>query len=99
MQTQIVPIGNSFGLRLPKALLDALHLGKASHVSLQLRKDSIVLRPIPLPKPKPSPKTLRAGWFDTPFDASQDDNKGQRDWQTLDAALLNDAALDAEWQW
>jgi antitoxin component of MazEF toxin-antitoxin module len=99
MQTQIVPIGNSFGLRLPKALLDALHLEKASHVSLQLRKDSIVLRPVPLPKPKPSAKTPRAGWFDTPFDASQDDSEGQHDWQALDAALLNDAALDAEWQW
>jgi antitoxin component of MazEF toxin-antitoxin module len=95
MQTQIVPIGNSFGLRLPKALLDALHLEKASHVSLQLRKGSIVLRPAP----KPSTKIPRTGWFDTPFDASQDDLEGQQEWQALDAALLNDAALDDEWQW
>lgn len=95
MQTQIVSIGNSYGLRLPKALLDALHLEKASHVSLQLRKDSIVLRPAP----KPNVKTPRAGWFDTPVDASQDDLDGQQEWQALDAALLNDAALDTEWQW
>jgi antitoxin component of MazEF toxin-antitoxin module len=60
MQTQIVAIGNSYGLRLPKPVLDALHLEKGSHVSIQLRKDSIVLRPAP----KPLVKTPRADWFD-----------------------------------
>jgi antitoxin component of MazEF toxin-antitoxin module len=95
MQTQIVSIGNSYGLRLPKVLLDALHLEKASHVSLQLRKDSIVLRPAP----KPSAKTPRAGWFDAPVDASKNDLEGQQGWQALDSALSNDAAIDAEWQW
>jgi antitoxin component of MazEF toxin-antitoxin module len=95
MQTQIVAIGNSFGLRLPKPVLDALHLEKTSHVSIQLRKDSIVLRPAP----KPLAKTPRSGWFDTPSISSEDDVELNRDWQALDAALLNDDSLDAQWQW
>jgi antitoxin component of MazEF toxin-antitoxin module len=95
MQTQIVAIGNSYGLRLPKPVLDALHLEKTSHVSIQLRKDSIVLRPAP----KPLVKTPRSGWFDQPFDASTDDADLDQDWQALEAAALNDAALDEQWQW
>lgn len=95
MQTQIVAIGNSFGLRLPKPVLDALHLEKTSHVSIQLRKDSVVLRPAP----KPLVKTPRAGWFDVPFAAGEIEAEFNRDWKALDAALLNDDSLDAQWQW
>lgn len=95
MQTQIVAIGNSYGLRLPKPVLDALHLEKTSHVSIQLRKDSIVLRPAP----KPLVKTPRAGWFDVPFESNRIDAEFNRDWEALDAALLNEDSLDALWQW
>jgi antitoxin component of MazEF toxin-antitoxin module len=95
METQIVAIGNSYGLRLPKPVLDALHLEKTSHVTIQLRKDSIVLRPAP----KPLVKTPRSGWFDVPFVASDDDSELNQDWQALDAATLTDASLDAQWQW
>jgi antitoxin component of MazEF toxin-antitoxin module len=94
MQTQIVAIGNSYGLRLPKPVLDALHLEKTSHVSIQLRKDSIVLRPAP----KPQVKTPRSGWFDKPFVAGEDAEFNQ-DWQALDATELDDDTLDAQWQW
>ena len=97
MQTQIIAIGNSFGLRLPKPVLDALQLEKTSHVSIQLRKDSIVMRPAP----KPMNKTPRAGWFDLPTVAVknivEEDAKLNSDWQNLD--FTNDAQLDAEWQW
>ena len=53
MQTHIVPIGNSLGLRLPKAVLESLNLVRASALSIQVRADSIVLKPI---------KTPRSGW-------------------------------------
>ena len=53
MQTHIVPIGNSLGLRLPKAVLESLHLVRASALSIQVRADSIVLKPIKAP---------RSGW-------------------------------------
>jgi antitoxin component of MazEF toxin-antitoxin module len=95
METQIVAIGNSYGLRLPKPVLDALRLEKASHVTIQLRKDSIVLRPAP----KPLAKTPRSGWFDVPSVAGKDDSKFDQDWQALDTADLNDASLDEQWQW
>jgi antitoxin component of MazEF toxin-antitoxin module len=95
MQTQIIAIGNSYGLRLPKPVLDALHLEKTSHVSIQLRKDSIVLRPAL----KPVVKTPRSGWFDQQANANTDDSDLEQDWQGLDAAALNDATLDEQWQW
>ena len=50
MQTHIVPIGNSLGLRLPKAVLESLHLVRASALSIQVRADSIVLKPIKAPR-------------------------------------------------
>jgi antitoxin component of MazEF toxin-antitoxin module len=50
MQTQIVQIGNSLGLRLPKAVLTSLHLERSSHLSIQTRGDSIVLRAIKQPR-------------------------------------------------
>ena len=50
MQTHIVPIGNSLGLRLPKAVLESLHLVRASALSIQVRADSIVLKPIKSPR-------------------------------------------------
>ena len=53
MQTHIIQIGNSLGLRLPKAVLDSLQLKRASALSIQARGDSIVLRPLHSP---------RAGW-------------------------------------
>ena len=53
MQTHIVPIGNSLGLRLPKAVLESLNLVRASALSIQVRADSIVLKPIKAP---------RSGW-------------------------------------
>ena len=53
MQTHIIQIGNSLGLRLPKAVLDSLQLKRASALSIKAKGDSIVLRPVHAP---------RAGW-------------------------------------
>lgn len=53
MHTQIVQIGNSLGLRLPKTVLESLSLKRAAVLSIQTRGDSIVLRPV---------KSPRAGW-------------------------------------
>ena len=50
MQTHIVPIGNSLGLRLPKAVLTALHLVRASELSITVQADSIVLTPVRAPR-------------------------------------------------
>ena len=53
MQTHIIQIGNSLGLRLPKAVLDSMRLTRASTLSIQAKGGSIVLRPVHAP---------RAGW-------------------------------------
>ena len=50
MQTHIVSIGNSLGLRLPKAVLASLHLVRTSALSIQVRADSIVLKPVKAPR-------------------------------------------------
>jgi antitoxin MazE len=48
MQLAIVPIGNSKGIRLPKALLDKYGFGEA--VDVELREDALVLKPIRKPR-------------------------------------------------
>ena len=53
MQAQIVQVGNSLGLRLPKSLLDEFGLGKASLIDLRVADGSIVIKPLCSP---------RAGW-------------------------------------
>ena len=50
MQARIIQIGNSLGVRLPKALLDSLQLDPSSVVSVQARGGSIVLKPIARPR-------------------------------------------------
>lgn len=53
MLIKIVPIGNSRGIRIPKAMLE--HCGFGDEVELQARKGALVLRPVKAP---------RAGWTD-----------------------------------
>ena len=50
MQTYIVQIGNSLGLRLPKAVLSTLSLGRDSVLSIQIRSGGIVLTPLQSPR-------------------------------------------------
>ncbi len=51
MQTRIVKIGNSQGVRIPKPLLEAT--GLAGTVELEVAGDTIVIRPI---------RQVREGW-------------------------------------
>ena len=53
MLTKIVPIGNSRGIRIPKAMLDDLDLG--DEVDLQAKTGTLIIRPV---------KQMRAGWTD-----------------------------------
>ena len=56
MQTHIVQIGNSLGLRLPKAVLSSLSLGRDSLLSIQIQSGGIVLTPLQ------SPRIPRSTW-------------------------------------
>ena len=51
MLTKIVPIGNSRGIRIPKAMLD--HCGFADEVELEAANGALILKPVTAP---------RAGW-------------------------------------
>ena len=51
MFTKIVPIGNSRGIRIPKAMLE--HCGFGEEVELQAKNGTLILRPV---------NTPRAGW-------------------------------------
>ena len=51
MLTKIVPIGNSRGIRIPKAMLEDCGFGE--EVELQAKNGALVLRPV---------KATRTGW-------------------------------------
>lgn len=51
LKTQIIPIGNSRGVRIPKVWLEQLDLGP--DVEMALQADQIVIRPA---------RRARAGW-------------------------------------
>lgn len=53
-KARIIKIGNSQGIRIPKALLQQLALGE--EVELEVQQDHLVIRPATLPR-KP-----REGW-------------------------------------
>lgn len=53
MKTNLVRIGNSRGIRIPKALLEQCHL--RDEVELEVRDDHLVVR---------SPTKPRSGWED-----------------------------------
>lgn len=78
MRTQIVTIGNSKGVRIPKALLEQLKFGKT--VEFEVLPDGLLLRPIP-EKTEHAPRT---GW-DEMFQAAlasgeSDDSSEFADW-------------------
>lgn len=81
MKVSIVSIGNSRGVRLPKAVLDQCAFTDAAE--LTVRNGKIVLAPIATP---------RAGWAEAFAASPADLDEEDRDW--LDAPLTGDA--DAE---
>jgi antitoxin MazE len=84
MLTKIVPIGNSRGIRIPKAMLE--HCGFGEEVELQAKNGALVLRAV---------KATRVGWADAfgRMAAAGDDHLVQEDAPTA-------TQFDAEeWQW
>lgn len=84
MRAQIVQIGNSQGIRLPKALLE--QTGLSGEVELKARDNEIVIRPLRKP---------REGW-DEAFRAMAQNG----DDQLLDAEAISLTQWDeSEWEW
>ncbi len=84
MLTKIVPIGNSRGIRIPKAMLE--HCGFGEEVELQAKNGTLILRPI---------NTARAGWAGafSGMTAAKDDQMVHEDAPT---GTLFDVG---EWEW
>ena len=84
MRTNIVRVGNSHGVRIPKALLEQCRLG--STVDLEVENGRIVIRPTDRP---------RLGW-DQAFRRMADHG----DDELLDRGSLHRTEWDAtEWEW
>jgi antitoxin MazE len=83
LTTRIIPIGNSQGIRIPKALLQ--QLGLTDEVTLEAQADQLIIRPL---------TTARKGW-DEQFQAMA----AVGDDQLLDDELTLTDWEDAEWSW
>jgi len=85
MKTQIVKIGNSQGIRIPKIMIEESRLGK--EVELIAEHEQIIIRSI---------KKLRSGWeeFFKAMSEQGDDQLIDRD------ALASQSSWDEnEWKW
>ena len=80
MKVNIVQIGNSKGVRIPKSLLEQLHFDKS--VEFQVTPEGLLLRPVH--EPTENDSQARAGWnemFQTALAENGEDVVGEfADW-------------------
>ena len=82
LELKIVPIGNSRGVRLPKAVIEKYAMRES--MVLEERADGLLLR---------SKKDKRLSWEDTFKQMARE----KEDWSDLDATLADGLAPDGEW--
>ncbi len=85
MQINVVKIGNSRGIRIPKKVLDQCQVADALELTVQ--NDEIVLTPV---HRKP-----REGWAEAFGASAREYGEEPLDQEWLDAALVNED--DQEW--
>ncbi len=79
MQTHVIQVGNSLGIRLPKSVLDTLSLEKSAKLDIQTLSGSIVLRPLRKPRDgwaqafQYSPAVEESLWGDLPLSDAWED--------------------------
>ena len=85
MKTKIIKIGNSRGIRLPKAILR--QIGIENEIDLQVEHDKIILKPI---------RSTRSGWREAfkEMSAKSDD-------KLLDGneTIFQSSWDEDEWEW
>ena len=93
MRTSIVTIGNSKGVRIPKALLEQLKFEKT--VEFEILPDGLLLRPVPEKQENPP----RAGWeeiFQAALASGEDDDAAEfADWNENSLTRFD----EEEWEW
>ena len=82
IELKIVPIGNSRGVRLPKAVLDRYEIKDA--IVLEAREDGLLLR---------GKKDKRLTWEDTFKDMARENE----DWNDLDPTVADGIAPNEKW--
>jgi antitoxin MazE len=84
MLTKIVPIGNSRGIRIPKAMLE--HSGFGDEAELAAKNGALILRPVNPP---------RAGWTQAfaRMAVSKDNSLAKRD------GFVGTSFDKSEWEW
>ena len=94
MKTKLVQIGNSRGIRIPKALIEQAGLNE--HVELDLRGGELVIRP----SQKSRKKNPRAGW-DEAFAEAIRKNGPIPELSDEDRAFLDlpNEFDEKEWKW
>lgn len=84
MRTSIVRIGNSQGIRIPKAIIEQCHLG--TDVELEVEDKKIIICSV---------ASLRQGWGEK-FEVMA----ASGDADLLDGELINQSTWDEnEWEW
>jgi antitoxin MazE len=83
MDTKLVVIGNSQGVRLPKAVVEACGIALEQPLTIEIRGHSIVLSPL---------RTARAGWAE-----AARDSHGER--EALWGDMRPGNAADDDWTW
>jgi antitoxin MazE len=84
METKLIKIGNSFGIRIPKSLIQQYDL--SNNIEIDPTENGILIK---------SKKKAREGWKEQLTSAIQNDN--QPDEELLEG--FSDAEADKEWQW
>jgi len=84
METKLIKIGNSFGVRLPKSLIQQYDL--STDIEIDPTENGILIK---------SKKKARAGWEEQLAVAIQ--NGHLPDDELLEG--FNDEILDKEWEW
>jgi len=88
MQVNVVKIGNSKGIRIPKKILDQCHVDDSLELSVE--NNVIIL--------KPMHRKPREGWAEAIVASRKKHGVEPLDQEWLEADLLGDAELE-DWQW
>jgi len=84
LKTHLVKIGNSHGIRIPKAIIQQINL--IDEVEIEVRRDCLVIKPAENP---------RAGWVEA-FKKAMANEKEQSSSEWVTTQLTDD---DEEWTW
>jgi antitoxin MazE len=85
MRTKLIKIGNSRGIRLPKAIIDQVRLG--NEIELQVFGDEIVIRP--------ANRKPREGWAESFRAMAETGDNVLPDWPQTSLTKFD----DEEWEW